>query len=1297
MGQSPHASFGQLLKRYRITAGLSQEALAERAALSGRAVMYLERGVHMPYPATLLRLARALRLTPEEHAALREAAYVPRAAPVELDLPLRNPYKGLRAFTGADAGDFFGREGLIDSLLTAIGAAPPAGPRFLAVIGPSGSGKSSVVRAGLVPQLQLGALPGSEEWIYLDPLLPGAYPLEALTVTLGNRLSGSSLQAIRDDLDSSPRGLHLLALRLRHGPTNRVVLIVDQCEELFTLTVHESERRAFIDRLTTAASEPGGALHVIVTLRADFCDRPLSYPALGRLMDAGSRFVLPMELAELRAAIEQPAALPDVQLHFEDGLVATLLAELRGQAGALPLLQFTLDQLFERREGRDLTLAAYEELGGIQGALARHAERTFAALPSDVHRALARALFLRLIDPGATEQDTARRRAPTSELALPDPVASAAMRVVADAFVGARLLIVGDVAGAPTIEVSHEALIREWRRLIDWLREARDDVRLQGAISADTAEWECRGRPGDRLYRGAPLEEALAWAERSGPSMAEHLFLQAAVAERDQQKAAEQRRQRRELETQRHATNRLRALVSVLIVFLLVAAVLSAVALRSAQSANQAATSALQARKEALLQRNAALDEHAVLLSRQLAAEALNHLGDQYDLALLLSVAANRVSPTWEARNSLLRSLEYNPRLLAILHGHTGAVLSVAFSSDGMTLASGGTDQMVRLWNLAGYRPHGQPLGGHTDVVSSVAFSPGGTLVASSSRDGTIRLWDPWRGTALAVLSGGEVPTVTNAVFSPDGTLLAAAGNDGGIRLWDVATRRPTGTILTDNSTIVASLAFSPDGRTLAAGATDGSIRLWDVRAGRALGPPLRGHSDRVTALAFSPDGSILASGSFDRTVRLWEVASGRERGLPLRGHSGAVTGVAFSPAGRLLASTGADGTIRLWDVASGRPASPSFPSLAGAVDSVAFSPDGLTLASGNDDGSIWLWAVTQNPSLGTPLYGHRDAVNAVAFGPTGGLLVSASADRTLRLWDVAHGRLLRQVADAHADGVTSVAISPDGKLIASGGNDSTVRFWDAATGRALGPPLGSHNGPVTSLAFSPDGRTLVSASGANDSTIRIWDVRHRRLRGAPLSSQTGGIFSVAFRPDGKVLATGNGDGSIQLWDVSGERLLAAPFKGQGEGINSVAFSPKGTILASGGADRAVRLWSVATGRQLFPPLRGHTDTVTSVAFDRDGAVLASASSDGTIRLWDVATGLPLGRPLTGHQGSITSLSFSADGHTLASGSVDTTVRIWHVDVPSWIRRACRVANRALTALEWKQYLGDEPPRPICG
>jgi hypothetical protein len=454
-----------------------------------------------------------------------------------LDFEPRNPYKGLRAFTEQDRADFFGREALIEELLSQLdkmGQIPSAGEtraRLLAVIGPSGSGKSSVVMAGLLPKLQDDALSGSAAWLYLDPMVPGKQPMESLASLLAARFPDKGIQAVREALKRHGAfGLHRLGQTLVEQARTQVVVIIDQFEEVFSSEVSESERQFFLDLLVTAATEPRGPVLVLLTMRADFYDRPFAYPTLGRLIQQQQCPVLPLSNEDLRDVIERPASLPDVRLTFDEDLVGDLLFDMQGQVGALPLLEFALEQLFHHRRDHRLTRYAYQEIGGVRGALSRHAESTYQALPSQEHQRLAGILFARLLQFRTQVQEPTRRRADLSEFQLEHAEQSQKLREVIDAFTAARLLTVNQFLATSTLEISHEALIREWPRLANWLQEARDDIRLQQDISNDAQEWELRGKPKDRLYRGSQLKEALAWQLRSMASGNEAAFLRASAA-----------------------------------------------------------------------------------------------------------------------------------------------------------------------------------------------------------------------------------------------------------------------------------------------------------------------------------------------------------------------------------------------------------------------------------------------------------------------------------------------------------------------------------------------------------------------------------------------------------------------------------------------------------------------------------------------------------------------------------------------------------------------------------------------
>ncbi len=1225
----------------------------------------------------------------------------------------RNPFKGLRAFTSADAGDFFGRVGLVNALLAALAREDAAAPRFLALVGASGSGKSSVVLAGLLPRLRAGALPESGGWVYLAPLAPGVRPLDALAQVLAAALPDRAAAAIRDELEDGPDALHRLATEIATQPEQRVVLVVDQCEELFAAAVAEEERRQCIDLLVAAATITGGPTLVLLTLRADFYDRPLRYPALGALLDARGMAILPATAADLRQAIEGPAALPDVRVTFDEDLIGDLLFDLRGEAGALPLLQFTLDQLFAHRAGRRLTSEAYRALGGVRGALARHAEATYAALPSDEHRRLARALFLRLIYPGATEQDTTRRRAVTAELALPDPDQTRRLREALDAFIAARLVVTTRVLTDPsgvaetTVEVSHEALIREWGRLGDWLREAREDIRRQQTISADAAAWAGRGRAADHLYRGSLLLEAEAWATRNMPSVQEAAFIDAARLERDVRVLEERQRQARQLVLTQQSATRLRALVGILALFLVVAAALSAFAVHSALQARQAESRAQRDQGLAVVNARAAaaaqgtLSDRDLALSANLAAQAVKQLGSHDDLALLLSVQAERSANTIEARGALLRSLEsLPPRLVrflsgptadvravtfspngrivaagddegtirlwdaasgqalgALLTGHTGTVNSLAFSSDGALLASGGADHTIRLWRRAsagsGWTALGSPLTGQQDQIRVVAFGAQGKLLASSSWDGSIWLWDlsgsKPRGTPLTT-HAGDTGAMT---FSRAGTILAASGlNDTTIQLWDTAHRQPLGAPITGPEGAITHIAFSVDGRTLAATADDGSLWLWDMGRLPAPGTPLANGINPASYPAFSPDGKTVALAGADQ-ITLWDVATRRSLGATLSAHNGHVFAVAFSPNGSVLATGGAGHNVQIWNVAPGLPAGNPLATVftnPNALTSVAFSPDGATIAAGDAAGHIHLWDVARHRVIGALAGGDAGSIIAVAFTPDGKMLATVGATGPIRLWDVARRRLIASLSDGHGNGVMSMAMSADGTMIAAAYPDATIRLWDVAHRRRIGPPLVSPDGEVAALAFSPNGGIL--ASGSYGGEVRLWNVATHRPRGSPVFNHSGTVFGLAFSPDGTLLASVGLDYTVQLLDVGLDRPAGAPLRGNLNDVWNVAFSPDGNMLAVGSIDGPIQLWSVAYREQIGLSLVSG-DSISALAFNHAGTQLAAAGSDGALWLWDM-------------------------------------------DVASWSRQACRIANRNLTTPEWRDYLGSAAYRQTC-
>ena len=1175
----------------------------------------------------------------------------------------RCPFRGLYPFRPDDREFFFGREALVETLRQRLAEHP-----FLAVLGPSGCGKSSLVLAGLLPALQ-----SREPGLEIAYLTPGATPLAQLKASLPGP-------------DGSP-----------------FVLVVDQFEELFTLCPDEAERRAFLGRLLELAART----RVVLTMRADFWGACAPYPALKEAMRARQELIAAMDAAELRRAIELQAR--SVGLRLEADLSHTILDDVQGEPGAMPLLQHALLELWKRRHGRWLRAAEYWAIGGVRQAIARTADDVYVTL-SPEERERVRQIFARLTRlgeeavPGEERRDT-RQRVRLDELvpAGSDPAATRALvRRLADA----RLVVTGlnRATEREEVEVAHEALIRYWPRLRGWLDEDRSSLRLRAGIREAALEWEAGQRDEALLvHRGNRLVDAVALSgqPRFELNASEQAYVGACVALREREHAeAEAQRQRElmaareraelaearriaEAEARREAEQRAAEQVRAARRERRLRGVAVAVAVAMVVAAGGAALAA----GFALAERDRADQQRRIALARQLVAQSLARLDDRPDLAILLGLHANRINDTVETRGSLLHGFAANPGLTTYLRQHQSSINSVAFSPDGTRLASSGDDGSLVVWDVAVRRSlGGLPPAVESGALNSLAFSPDGATLAIASSDTTILLWDVAAGQLRGRLEAGHTRPVRSVAFSPDGRTLASGSDDANVRLWEVAAGRPIDPPLVGHIGTVHSVAFSRDG-TLASAGADRTIRLWDVAARRPLPDlPVR-HTEEVNGLAFSPDGATLASGSGDRTVILWDVATRWPIDPPLEGHTGGVWSVAFNADGSTLASGGGDNTIVLWDVAARRPLGPRLTGHTSRVWSVAFGPDRETLASGGRDSTVILWDVGAR----RPITGHDLWVTGVAFSPDGRTLASASWDSTVRLWDVATRRPLHPPLREHRGWVTSVAFSPDGTLLASGSWDNQVILWDVATGRQRGPPLADHPAQVTSVAFSPDGTTL--AAGVGDNTVVLWDVATRQRRGEPLKGHTESVLSVAFSSNGATLASGSADWQVRLWDVADSRRPdPAVLEGHTGWVSGVAFSPDGTTLASASYDNTVILWDVARRERRGSPLLGHADSISSVAFSPDGTTLASGSWDKTIILWDVASRQALGPPLTHHTDWVSSVAFSPDGGTLASASRDGTVMPRSVGVDAWRARACDVVARNLTGEEWNQLVGEGVP-----
>ncbi len=1173
-----------------------------------------------------------------------------------------NPYKGLRAFQEADAADFFGRDALVQTLLERI-KETNEGHRFLAVVGPSGSGKSSVVRAGLVPAIRSQW----RQW-YIVTLTPGTDSLNELANAIQGVITASE-HPVRELLQAED-GLFQAVANGLPDAQNDLVLIIDQFEEVFTHSTDDQQQAHFLKLIHYAVTTPGSRLHVVITLRADFYDRPLLFPGFGQLMRQRTEIVLPLDDEGIIEAVHAPAQ--RVGLSLETGLIEKLIADVADQPGILPLMQFTLTELYEQRQGDELTLTAYQAIGGVTGALARRADELYQPMTWD-QRDLTRQLFLRLVTPGAGTEDT-RRRSLQSELTSLGTDQAAIERIITH-FGKYRLLTFDrdPATRAPTVEIAHEALIRSWNQLREWLNQNRDDLRTQQQLATATQEWLHQDRDPSFLASGVRLAlyETLQAAQTIALNEDEQAYVQASM----------KRRQREE----RNRQLRLIGLVAVsLIVF-----VLALVAFDQRNRAELARQIASAAESTAVAERDRADVEASISRSRELAASSLITT-DQIDLPLLLSLEAIKAADTFQARNSLLTTLQAQPRLQRLLHGHTDSIRTVAYSADGRLIATGSRDNTVTVWE----RVSGQPLPLPTDLpsdawINAVAFSPNNQQLAIGKADGTLVLIDLTTNNQRAL--SGHTDAIWSVDFSPDSQLLVSGSGDNSLQQWDVRTGEPHFAPLRGHENTVYVTRYSPDGSMIASGSADGTIRLWDATT-LVEQQRLTGHTNWVLTLDFSHDGQQLASGSADGTLRRWDLTTNEASSTPSQGHTDWVRSVQFSPEGQRIISGGADGLILIWDAASGE-LQDGFANIAGSpVWSVAVSPDSQHIITGGELNALPVWSFQPKLPLGSLVTTTTEQILTVQASTDGEWLAYAGGletDFAIKLRKNSDGTT--QLLNGHTNSVTDLAFHPTEPLLVSNSLDRSVIVWDLETGTAR------YTLPIAESAFtvaiSADGTHLVA--GYNSGAIASWrfaDLHDNIFDPQILSGHTDRVTALAFHPSTMMLASGSRDHTIRLWDGLTSQMIGEPLAGHTDGVLDLAFHPDGTRLASSSRDTTIQLWSRTEAGWISEekPLTGHENWVFAVAFSPDGSILASASGDQSIRLWDSVQQQPLGQPLIGHVDWVNAVAFS--GNQLYSAGRDGRVVAWETGISQWQSLACSIANRNLSQAESQRYFQGQIP-----
>ncbi len=1249
-------------------------------------VKYVERGsIRMkglaePVPVIA---ARPELEDPSQNVAFRRALG-PAAAVAGDELLTRNPYKGLRAFEEADAADYFGREALTEHLVERLSRT-----RFLGVVGPSGSGKSSVVRAGLVPELRRGVLPGSETWLVVQ-MFPGAYPLEELEAAL-LRIADNPPPSLMEQLEDGELGLLRALKRVLPDDGSELLLVLDQLEEVFTLVEDEARRTHFLAILEKAVMDPHSRVRVVTTLRADFYDRPLLYSGFAELLRDYVEAVVPLTPEEFERAISGPAE--GVAMTLEPGLLSEMIRDVSSEPGALPLLQYALTELYERREGHVLTRDAYHEIGGVSGALAGRAESIYDDLNAPGQDA-ARQLFLRLITLGEGADDT-RRRVNRSELEAME-VDQEALAEAIDDFGTSRLLSFDrdPRTSEATLEVAHEALLREWGRLRQWIDETREHVRMHRRLAAAARDWAEANRDSSFLLRGSQLAQFDVLADESQVALAglEREFVNASRTE-----------SRRELLQQHRENRRLKTLLAGVGALLLLAVAAGVVAVSQRQSAKHEAN---------------------IALARELGAKAV--IEPRIDRAMLLAREAVRLNRSPQTEGTLLATLLRSPAAIGTftLPIEARPCCSISLSPDGRTLAVPDNTGHLRFidtesrqprkvlsqfgfTNAPSYSPDGKLLGGFgqakapdVELLDARTFKTvrrlpldrrwlstptGGSapllitpdnrtllyvydvLVGRNRSEGPayIDRWDLRTGKLLGTVPVGAAGA-GDAVLIDSGRGLVIAGAREVTFLRTATLKRLRSMPLPSNST--HSEALSPSGKTAAIGSDLGSISLVDLTSGRVNRGP-GGHTVPVVHVKFSPDASKLVSTAEDGSVIIWDARTAQPLDR-LNGHASRTPGIAFSSDGRTLYTSSLDGAVFEWDLGTTRRFGVPFTTVAGQqrlgpdaqfAPPLALSPAGTRFAVRVKTSNISIYSTSSLRRIGEIETGMPEVIG-VGWSSTGALAVTGDGGQ-VRLWNAkGNPRFVEALkglrsSNGQPEAVTEVAFSPDASLLAAG----DVNHTPGATPYNLG-------------------------------SVAVWDTRTRKLLWKV--TKKAAISNVAFAPDGATLAAGDENGTVVLYSARSGKVKWSLHL-DGGGPETAAFAPNNTLLTGNWAG-ILQMWNAGNGRQIGHPTLVGASPVASISFDPSGDTFATAGSDGLAKIWTTNTEQQFGATFPGDPGQWGNAQYTPDGSKLIVIYQDGKASVWPVSPDAWERHACAVAGRNFTREEWSRYVSGHRYSAVC-